>query len=166
MDGFNVNTDALTQSGAKYQKASSELSDCARRLRKMLEMLHTQRIDGVDQAINMLNAAIDLANKSTAQAKKLGQQCEQISQVYEMTERQIFMSVEALSHGGNAFASDVALAAGAFGLAAHTNSPISPQLSHVDSNFAPAAPAIIVGNRRMSSEDWLMNRAIKATVEN
>jgi len=165
MNGFKVNTDALAQSGVGYRKASNGLSDCARRLRKEMVRLNTQRLSGVDQAIKLLQIAIDAASSSVLQAEDLGRQCEQISKIYEAAERQAFADVEALPHGGNKFASVMTTATTAVGVAVQT-AQLAQSVSYVDSVFTPAAPTMIVNNNHMPSESWLVDRAIKAVLEN
>jgi len=162
MDGFNVNIIELAESAPGYSRAGEQLSDTSSRLRKARTMLRAQRIAGVDQALVALLTAIEMADTAATEAHDLARQITQIAHVYDTTERQVREEVSALTAGAGMFA-PIGMAAGA---ATQAMMATDRQTANVDSVFTPVAPAMIVSSNRMPSEGWLMDRAIKASLEN
>lgn len=158
MDGFRVETSELAQASARYDSVGKNLEDGLARLRRIQAELKGQTV-GQD-VLEPLLAAIKTLESAAREARDLGGQCREIADVYERVERQVAALVAALP-------------------AATQDSPSTPVRQpspvrivsqetagtiRVESNYSPAPPIFMSGNR-LPCESWLLARAVRAMME-
>ena len=147
MDGFRVDLAALSQSGAGFKKAGGELATVSRRLASLRGKLATQEFPALNGILEQIDSAAKLSEKSSVETLDYGDMCSEISEAYEMAERQVLQMVNALGTMG---------AAGFLGTAARSSggATLSPRAV-----MASGTPAIMSSDR-LQGEEWLVNRAI------
>jgi len=161
MDGFKVDTTALSQSSKNYQAIGNSLQESVSDLQAIQEMLKTQTLAaGIAE---LISSAINHANVAAIEARELGEKCVQIADVYETTERNVEAIVESLPCGTGLFSN----------LSVNQNTTLTPSSSlvdgynifnleepFVDTSLRPAEP-IAFSSNRLPSEGWLMDRAMR-----
>ncbi len=144
MDGFRVDTTALIQAGSQYASISARLSDDGERLRELASLLEGQTIGG--DVSDLLRGAIRTVETASEDSRELSKQCAGVSEAYERVERQVAAVVAALP----------------------STSPFAEAAASGQTNlygaYRPTKPVLFGGNR-LPCESWLLDRAIKASLE-
>ena len=161
MDGFKVDTTALSQSSKNYQAIANSLQESVRRLQAIQETLKTQTLaNGIAE---LISSAINHANVAAAEAHELGEKCVLIADVYETTERNVAAIVESLPCGTGLFSS---LSVSPGGTQRPSGSLVDGynifnlEEPFVDTSLKPTEPVAFSSNR-LPSEGWLMDRAMR-----
>lgn len=157
MNGFRVETIALAESGTGYRNAALRLADSADRLREAQRTLQSQEIDADIAAL--LSSAELLAYEAAAECRELNAQCEEIAQVYELTERRVASIVQSLPQI-TAFTSAVNHSLAAMEEQIFHTLSYAQAHSRVDSRYNPTTPVMLSSNR-LPCESWLLDRAIR-----
>jgi hypothetical protein len=145
MDGFRVETTGLAQAASKYGAIAGQLSEDADRLRGLMGELGGQTLGG--NLYDMLRGAIRTVEATSEESRELGGQCVEMAGVYERVEKQVASLVASLP------------SVSPFADAASPGLP-----DRVSGPYRPAKPVLFNGNR-LPCESWLLDRAIKASLE-
>lgn len=161
MDGFKVDTTALSESSKNYQAIGNSLQESVRHLQAIQETLKTQTLAaGIAE---LLSSAINHANEAAREACVLGEKCVSIADVYEKTERNVAAIVESLPCGTGLFSNlsvNHGTTTGSSGSLADGFNIFDIEKPYVDTNLRPAEPVAFSSNR-LPSEGWLMDRAMR-----
>ena len=147
MDGFRVDTTALTQSGAGFNRAGGDLADASRRLLSFQKQLAEQELPALKSIMGQIESAAKLLVMSSDEVQEYGFVVDEISESYEMAERQAMQIVNALG------------TIGSMGFAASAGQTTALAPAGFDSALTLSAPAIM-RSESLQGEQWLVNRAI------
>jgi hypothetical protein len=159
MDGFKVDTIALSRAGISYKKVGNNLSDAALELRAIqISLSQSQTIS--PEISELLREVISNLEQCVSDANDLGRKCEEVSDIYEGTERRVMAMVNEL-FAKALFTQSAAPARSSRLFGNPFDGAATPRIM---SDFIPIAPIMFTGNR-LPGENWLLERALKEMID-